>query len=372
MTAPRLALDTGAFLARHWQREPLYLPGAVPDFIPPVSAAELAGLALEADIESRLVAGAQRDWTVTQGPFSPRDFDRAGPWTLLVQSVDHYLPAVAALRRLVDFLPQWRIDDIMVSYATDGGGVGPHYDNYDVFLLQGEGRRRWRLGQRCDATSPLLSHPELRILDHFEQSAEYLLAAGDILYVPPGVAHWGVAVGDCTTFSIGLRAPRLCDMVSRHVDQLLAALDPEQLLADAGRGTARPGEITARDVERARQQVIAAVGAAQGGEWFGELVTDTGAAPAAAGAPLAAALGDADRLRLAPESRLAWQETAAGVTVFAAGEALHASAAVLPMLVVLCDEWSLEAPHLRELLRDEENASILEALYRAGCIYVSE
>ncbi|NND68818.1 MAG: cupin domain-containing protein, partial [Halioglobus sp.] len=294
------------------------------------------------------------------------------PWTLLVQSVDHCLPDVAALRHLVNFLPQWRIGDVMASYAADGGGVGPHYDNYDVFLLQGEGQRLWRLGQRCDAQSPLLPHPELRILGKFEQSAEYLLSAGDILYVPPGVAHWGIAVGESTTFSIGFRAPRISDMVSRRVDQLLEQLSPERLLSDAGRSSGRPGEITTEDMHRARQQVLEAVTGAAGDEWFGELVTECDAATNTDDRPLAQALAPDSALLLDPQSRLAWQENTTGVTVYAAGEALHAALSVLPLLVVLCERWRLEPQQLTELLEDSDSAALLGALYRAGCVYVGE
>ncbi len=372
MSPPRLALDTDVFLATHWQREPLFIPRALPDFTPPLSADELAGLALEPDIESRLVEEADGRWSVSHGPFSPADFDRPGHWTLLVQSVDHYLPAVAALRQLVDFLPQWRIDDVMVSYASPGGSVGPHYDNYDVFLLQGHGQRRWRLGQRCDEHTPLLPHPELRVLRDFEQTAEYLLGPGDILYVPPGVAHWGVAEGECTTFSLGFRAPRIVDLVSRQVDHLLEQSSPEPLFSDAGRDSGRPGEITRADIDRARRQVLAAVAGTRGDEWFGELVTETQAEAPADTESLSRALAAGGALLLSPESRLAWQETPGGVTVYAAGQALHADASVLPMLVLLCKRWRLEPADLPGLLGDGHCASVLDALYRQGCVHVSE
>ena len=132
-----LNLDREDFLARYWQRKPLYLPGAIANFKPPVSSQELAGLALEEGIESRLVEYRDDQWLLHHGPFQESDYDRDHPWTLLVQAVDHWIPEVAELRKLVDFLPQWRVDDVMVSYAPDGGSVGPHFDNYDVFLLQG-------------------------------------------------------------------------------------------------------------------------------------------------------------------------------------------------------------------------------------------
>ena len=152
----QLALDRDRFLAEYWQRKPLFIPAALPDFAPPISPDELAGLAMEADIESRIIDHVEGQWHLQQGPFAANDFQRNSAWTLLVQAVDHYLPEVAALRQPIDFLPQWRVDDVMVSYAVDGGSVGPHFDNYDVFLLQGVGQRLWRLGQLCDDSTALL------------------------------------------------------------------------------------------------------------------------------------------------------------------------------------------------------------------------
>ena len=151
-----LNLDREDFLARYWQNKPLLIRGAIKNFKPPLSSHALAGLALEDDIESRLVEYRDKQWQLHHGPFRNADFHRDNPWTLLVQAVDHFIPEVAALRKLVDFLPQWRVDDVMVSYAVDGGSVGPHYDNYDVFLLQGEGQRLWKLGQFCDGSTALL------------------------------------------------------------------------------------------------------------------------------------------------------------------------------------------------------------------------
>ncbi|HBX73989.1 MAG TPA: cupin, partial [Halieaceae bacterium] len=169
-------LQPALFLDRYWQREPLLLRAAVPGFVPPVSADELAGLAMEDEVESRIAecngaADNASSWQLHHGPFVASDFLRPHPWTLLIQRVDQLLDEVAELRRLTDFIPRWRLDDIMVSYATDGGGIGPHYDLYDVFLLQGEGERTWRIGQRCNADTPLLAHDDLKLLAHFDCQA---------------------------------------------------------------------------------------------------------------------------------------------------------------------------------------------------------
>ncbi|MBL4782768.1 MAG: cupin domain-containing protein [Porticoccaceae bacterium] len=214
------------FLAEYWQRKPLLIRQALPNFSSPLEADELAGLALEEDIESRLIVESKTSphWRLRCGPFDDADFQTlpASHWTLLVQAVDQWVPEIHHLLSHFDFLPQWRLDDIMLSYAADQGSVGPHFDQYDVFLLQGEGRRRWRLGQRCDANTPLLKGSELRIVDNFEQSEEWLLEPGDMLYVPPGLAHWGVAEGECMTYSIGFRAPSASELLSDMATELLA------------------------------------------------------------------------------------------------------------------------------------------------------
>jgi 50S ribosomal protein L16 3-hydroxylase len=169
------------------------------------------------------------------------------PSTLLVQAVDHHVPEVAALIAPFRFIPNWRIDDVMVSYATDGGGVGPHFDQYDVFLIQGHGQRRWRVGQHCDADSSLLPHEDLRLLADFEATDEWLLEPGDILYVPPGIAHDGVAVGDdCMTYSIGFRAPSRSELIADFADDLVADMEDDDRYTDPGlKAQSNPGEISA-------------------------------------------------------------------------------------------------------------------------------
>jgi 50S ribosomal protein L16 3-hydroxylase len=251
-------IGTQTFLREYWQKQPLLLRQALPGFVSPLSPDELAGLALEPDIESRIVVerGKRERWELRNGPFDARMFSRLPPtrWTLLVQAVDHWVPAVQALRRHVDFLPPWRFDDIMVSYAVDKGGVGPHFDYYDVFLLQGMGRRHWRIGDRCDSATPLRSDTRLRILKKFVAREEFVLEPGDVLYVPPGVAHWGTAMGECMTYSIGFRAPSEAELLLEVASTVAAAsgddaryTDPPLSLRDAD------GEIPAAAVRRAQR-----------------------------------------------------------------------------------------------------------------------
>ena len=370
-----LNLDREAFLARHWQTRPLLIAGAVRHFKPPFSRHQLAGLALEEAVESRIIECKNDEWQLHHGPFATSDFDRELPWTLLVQAVDHYIPAVAELRKLIDFIPQWRVDDVMVSYAVDGGSVGPHFDNYDVFLLQGEGERLWKLGQFCDESTPLLPHDDLRILRDFECTAEYLLGPGDMLYVPPGTAHWGIAQGECTTFSIGFRAPRINDMVSRWADQLLEQMAAPDFYRDARQEPAtRAGEIRPRDLERAMAQLQAALDQASGNHWFGELVTepryDMVELDCELDEALAALADGPEFVALSTAAKLAWQHEAQGITVFANGESETFDASVLPSLVILCESWRLASADLEDALADTSTYTLLEYLLQSGCLYV--
>ncbi|MEM7080080.1 MAG: cupin domain-containing protein [Pseudomonadota bacterium] len=210
------------FLSDYWQQQPLLIRDAAPNWHSPLTPEELAGLALEEEVESRLITHKNNQWALRHGPFVEADFTGMPPqdWTLLVQAVDLWVDEVAQLKARVDFLPAWRLDDIMVSFATTGGGVGPHFDHYDVFLLQVEGEREWQLGERCDVDEQLREDGDLHLLDRFEASAKYVLRPGDALYLPPRYAHWGTALTDGLTYSIGFRAPTLSEMLDDLVMEL--------------------------------------------------------------------------------------------------------------------------------------------------------
>ena len=212
------------FLARYWQKRPLLLRQAFPGLRSILSRDQLMALALRDDVESRLVTRERGAWTLTHGPFRRSHFRGlpARDWTLLVQGVNLHVAAADALLRRFAFIPYARLDDLMVSYAAPGGGVGPHVDSYDVFLLQGQGRRRWRLSrQRDHALEPGLP---LQILARFRPEEECTLEPGDMLYLPPGVAHDGVAIDACSTHSIGFRAPAAQDLATEFLDGLRDAL----------------------------------------------------------------------------------------------------------------------------------------------------
>jgi len=228
-------LSASAFLRRHWQKKPLLVRQAVPDFRGLLSRAELFALAARDDVESRLVRRTRGRWTLEQGPFPTRALSRlpARDWTLLVQGVNLHVAAADALLRRFAFVPYARLDDVMVSYAAPGGGVGPHIDSYDVFLLQGEGRRRWRISQANDPPDRM-TEPSLpvKILARFRPQEEHELDAGDMLYLPPGYAHDGVALGACTTYSIGFRAPSAQELGTAFLDWLRDSIALEGRYAD--------------------------------------------------------------------------------------------------------------------------------------------
>jgi 50S ribosomal protein L16 3-hydroxylase len=216
-------LSAPAFLRKHWQKKPLLVREAVGGFRGLPGRAELFALAGRDDVESRLVRRARGRWTLAQGPFSAAALSRlpGRDWTLLVQGVNLHVAAVDALLRRFAFIPFARLDDVMVSYAAPGGGVGPHIDSYDVFLLQGEGRRRWRISRATTARNRMID-PSLpvKVLTRFRPEAEYTLSTGDMLYLPPGYAHDGVAMEACTTYSIGFRAPTAQELGTAFLDWL--------------------------------------------------------------------------------------------------------------------------------------------------------
>jgi len=217
-TLPLLGgLSPAQFMKRYWHKKPLLIRQAIPGMQPFLERSELLDLAARDDVQSRLViqqaASTKQPWRLRHGPFARRSLPplKQPGWTLLVQSVDLLDARLQALREQFRFVPDARLDDVMISYASDGGGVGPHFDSYDVFLLQAQGRRRWRIGRQKDLT--LQEGMPLKILADFQPEQEWVLEAGDMLYLPPRYAHDGVAQGECMTYSIGFRAPDQVELV---------------------------------------------------------------------------------------------------------------------------------------------------------------
>ena len=211
------------FLAEYWQKKPLLVRNAIPEIVDILEPNDIMELALDENVNARLIKQKDKDpnqWSVKSSPLIKADFQKMPKlWSVLIQAVDHYSFDLAALWKKFPFIPQWRRDDIMVSYAPQGGSVGQHFDFYDVFLVQGYGHRRWQLGQMCNADTEFVAGQPLRLLPEMDINFDEVLAPGDLLYVPPGLAHYGVAEDDCLTYSFGFRMPNVTDMMDRVSDK---------------------------------------------------------------------------------------------------------------------------------------------------------
>jgi 50S ribosomal protein L16 3-hydroxylase len=359
-----LGMPPARFLRDYWQKRPLLIRAAFPDFRNPVEPDDLAGLACEELVLSRIVieercASTKTDsrvrgndgqeqrstdsrWTLRNGPFAERDFAKLpkSHWTLLVQDVDKWDADAAALLAQFDFLPSWRVDDVMISYAEDGGSVGAHIDQYDVFLLQGLGRRRWQISTDPAASKEFRADAELKLLREFTPTHEWILESGDMLYLPPGISHHGVALGPCMTYSIGMRAPSQAELIGDFIDHLVEAMPEEARYVDADLAPARSaGEIDETTIARVTRAMpwlrvgateepdAASIPASALRGWFGGFITRYRSAHAVAPNPrpltdaaFARALKQNLRVQRNPWSRCAWMRAGRGAMLFVAGD----------------------------------------------------
>jgi 50S ribosomal protein L16 3-hydroxylase len=272
-------LTVEQFLAHYWQQKPLVIRNALPDFACPVTPEELGGLAMEEDVESRLLLENGGDWTLKNGPFTEQDLTSLPDthWTILVQEANKHIPEFALLQERFAFLPNWRLDDVMVSFAPEHGTVGPHADNYDVFLIQGPGRRRWQLSYQACGPEQLLPNLPVRILADFKPEEEYILEEGDILYLPPGVVHHGVSLEDAITISVGYRAPAIAELTAAYCADTVSAIDSELFYSDPGiEPREEPGRITASELAGIREEIRNALSRSDEelNRWFASFTTD--------------------------------------------------------------------------------------------------
>ena len=371
-------LTAREFLRDYWQKKPLLVRQAIPDFESPISPDELAGLALEEEVESRLVIEhGERPWELQRGPFNEDTFQDLPErdWTLLIQAVDQFVPEVAELLEDFKFLPKWRIDDLMISFAAPGGGVGPHFDNYDVFLLQAHGHRRWQIGQMCDADSPLLPHADLKILAQFEPTDEWVLAPGDMLYLPPCLAHCGTAEDDCMTYSVGFRAPSAAEVLTHFTDFLGQFLPDEERYSDADiQPSEDPNQIQRDALERLKvllnehmsdERLLMT--------WFGQFMTEPKYPELVAGIEIEeedflGALEDGAILIRNPSARMAWSEVGEDLVLFASGQSRLVSARLRELLKLICSADALHVENLGAWLADDEGRTLLWELVKQGSL----
>ncbi len=333
-TLPPLGMPPAQFLRDYWQKRPLLIRNAFPGFVSPIAPEDLAGLACEEAALSRLVAHdrARDTWVVRHGPFDEALFPQLGDhdWTLLVQDVDKWDMDVAALLPAFGFLPRWRIDDIMVSFATTGGSVGAHVDQYDVFLLQAQGQRRWEIDAGERPPLAFREDVELKLLREFHPTHAWTLAPGDMLYLPPGVPHHGVALDPCLTFSVGMRAPSAAELLGDFVDTLAADADEALRYADPDlQLPADPNEIDADAMRRVVQglNALRMNDPERLGDWFGRFITlyrSAGEVPAAAMAPSRIEvewdLRQGVRLMRHPWTRSVWRRAGKAGRLFVSGQ----------------------------------------------------
>ena len=272
----QLNLNWPDFIKNYWQKRPLLIKGGFTHFIDPLSPDELAGLAMENEVDSRLVSQKNNKWQVEHGPFESYDHLGENDWSLLVQAVDHWHEPSAALMRPFRFLPDWRTDDLMISFSVPGGGVGPHFDQYDVFIIQGTGRRRWRVGEKAKLKQHC-PHPDLLQVEPFDAIIDEEMEPGDILYIPPGFPHEGYSLENSLNYSVGFRAPSGRELISGFADYVLAKELGSHRFSDPDvPSRENPADILPAELDGIRQMMLDIVNQPQHfNTWFGEFISQS-------------------------------------------------------------------------------------------------
>lgn len=378
-------LSPEKFLSEYWQKKPLHIKNAYPDIQDPVSPEELAGLACEEEVESRLVFNEKNTWRLQNGPFSEQDFTSLPNknWSLLVQAVDQWLPPVKKLLAKVNFIPDWRLDDVMVSYATEKAGIGPHFDYYDVIIIQGQGQRQWQIGQRCDHLSNLRDDNELKILQEFVVSEEFTLESGDALYIPPGIAHQGTSLTSSLSYSIGFRAPSYSEIISQYAAALCAEFTEDQRYSDPDLSLqSTPAEISTESLDRMKLLLTNVLQNEQEIEqWFGQHMTqrkypELSYFPEIEFTPtkLTEVLSNGIKFEKHPAARLAFHQKDETIYLFADGETFiinQNNEESIALLAELCDKNTSLINFLA--YKDSKDCiSLLCKLYNQGTLIETE
>lgn len=380
-------LSPARFLRDYWQKRPLLIRGAMPDFRTPITPEELAGLACEDGVAARIVLekDGATPWEVRYAPFDEEDFTRlpSSHWTVLVTDVEKHVPELRSVIAPFRFIPDWRIDDLMISYAAPQGSVGPHVDAYDVFLLQASGRRRWQISTRPVEPDDFVPGLELRILREFVPEQEWVLEPGDMLYLPPGIAHHGVAVDACMTYSVGFRAPSHRELLTGFLEDRIGEVDPHARYTDPDLvPQAVAGEIDASALAKVREILAQhlALDDDRLGRWLGRHLTEPKADLEELypdNAPLAPHVL-AERLRAgagllrAPAARLAFVRGTQGPILFADGEAFALPASALAAAEQLSTRIELDHRGLANALDDEAVLTLLAELFARGIFYFED
>lgn len=377
------SIDTELFLKEYWQRKPCVFRGAFADALEVASADELAGMACEEGIESRLVisdplSGA---FELREGPFDEASFQELpeSHWTLLIQGVDLWLPEASDLLERFTFIPSWKLDDLMISFATRGGGVGPHYDNYDVFIIQAEGRRRWEIGGHYEQhSSEFIADQPVRVLKHWQPEQSWDLEPGDMIYIPPRVGHNGIALtDDCINYSVGYRAPHAAEMLE-HLALYCADNTPNELrYGDAGlQLRPHPGEIQVDDLDQVRDLLHGLIGDPERlARWWGEYVTeaknpeDGCSAQPLTVAELHQVLEESDAVRRGEGIRMAYVRNSKGGQLFVEGHSFDLAPESMPLAELLSDHNSYSTQQISGWLEQPQTQAIVLELFANDQLY---
>ncbi len=374
-------ITTELFLQEFWQKKPLVIRQAFPDFENPLDPNELAGLACEEEIPSRLIHhNSDESWTCEHGPF---DEDRLGElpnsdWSLLVSDIEKHLPEFVRYIKPFRFIPDWRIDDLMISYAPKGGSVGPHTDQYDVFLLQTSGSREWQFDENSTEKPELIPDLDLKILRQFTASQSYTLHPGDLLYLPPAIPHYGISQDmDCMTWSFGFRAPSASAMVE-DFGRFIAERTPEdELYTDQNLATqANPGEITAKALEQLITMLKDTINTDETvfAEWVGRFLTEGGSSNTefeseSRATTLTNSLQEHETVARSTQSRLAYISGEELCNLFANGR-MYASTRELAETI--CSSYNYSAELIKGLAEDAGNRLLIDELYRQNILTIGE
>ena len=376
-------IDEAIFLRDYWQKKPLLIRNAFPDWENPLSPEELAGLSLEDDIPSRLIREiSATEWTLQHGPLDEETLTSlpAYGYSLLVSDIDKLLPDFVQYVQPFRFIPDWRIDDLMISYAPEGGSVGPHTDQYDVFLLQACGQREWHIGAERVIDPPLLALDDLKIMSEFEADQSHIVSAGDLLYLPPGIPHHGISRHDrCMTWSFGFRAPSAAAMVADFGRYLGSKIDADQLYADPDLPPQKhPGEITPLAIEKLTRMLKDnfVTDETLFAEWVGRFLTEAGSSGWLPGEtehepqePLAM-LREDTTLERCTVSRLAFVGDSRHCRFFANGE--HFSDISYALATTLCDAYAYTVGELRALAGSPKDEALLQELLRRQILLTAD
>ncbi len=379
-------LSPEIFLQTYWQKQPLLIRNALPNYQSPISPDELAGLACEEGIESRLIVekDGPTPWNLRYGPFTDTDFQQLPEthWTLLVQECNKYVPELAQLINQFNFIPRWRVDDVMVSFAPKHGSVGPHMDQYDVFLLQGHGTRRWQISDHPVEADNAIPNIDLCIMQDFTATDEWILEPGDILYLPPGLPHFGLALEDCMTLSIGFRAPSYNDILANVIDKKLQQMEQHKIAprySDPDLNIQEhSGEITPSALKKVHEilkETLEDTDHIQ--RWFAQLVTQTPGtdmSPAAethiTSENLFNRLSNGDTLVRSEYNRFAFiNRNEMGVYLFIDGKETWFESALLPAIALLCGPSPYNSPQLLAHLKNDVFAKLVTQLIDSRKLY---